>query len=475
MRRTTTWLGGSSICLAALALTMPACHPLARAAAPTPVPESGQAAVPAPVPPPAPSAPERQTAAMPSLAPLVKELRPAVVNIYTTQNVRPRRGMQPWGGPQGNEEFQDFFEHFFGGRMPPRQEMKRQALGSGFLVGGGRALTNNHVIDGADEIRVKLEDGREFAAKLVGRDPSTDVALLQLEGDGVEKLPAVRLGDSDGLEVGDYVVAIGNPFGLSMTVTSGIVSAKERVIGAGPYDDFIQTDASINPGNSGGPLFNLKGEVVGINTAIVAKGQGIGFAVPVNIVRDLLPQLQTKGRVARGWLGVGIQEITPELARTFGIPPGKGALISQVFPNGPAAKAGLQGGDVVLEFNGRPVDSPGALSRAVAVTPPGGTAPMRFRRDGKESTTDVTVAEREDETASIEAPPKGGSAEAKGSANIGVTVSAITPELARRLGIAEGEGLAVTDVHEGSAAEKAGVQAGDVLLEFQRQRVPTIG
>ena len=451
-----------------LVTALPACRQDAQA---TPILAGAVHAVPASPP---PVATDRTVGPMPSLAPLVKKLKPAVVNIYTTQNMRPRRGNPTFRGPggQSDEEMQEFFEHFFGGRMP-QQESKRQALGSGFLVGNGQALTNNHVIDGADEIKVKLADGREFDAKVAGRDPSTDVALLELSGEGVRELPAVRLGDSDSSEVGDYVVAIGNPFGLAMTVTSGIVSAKERVIGAGPYDDFIQTDASINPGNSGGPLFNLSGEVIGINTAIVARGQGIGFAVPINIVKDLLPQLKEKGRVARGWLGVGIQELTPELARTFRIPPGKGALIAQVFPDGPAAKAGVQSGDVVTEFNGRPVDSAGALSRAVAATPPGQTGRMKLLRDGSEKVVEVKVAERNDEGTGAKAGDTG-PGEATNGSPVGLTLSAITPDMARRLGVNPDEGLVVTDVAEGSAAKAAGVQAGDVLLDLQRKPVPSI-
>jgi serine protease Do len=287
----------------------------------------------------------------------------------------------------------------------------------------------------------------------------------------------VKLGDSDAAEVGDYVVAIGNPFGLSLTVTAGIVSAKERVIGAGPYDDFIQTDASINPGNSGGPLFNLHGEVIGINTAIVAQGQGIGFAVPINLVKDILPQLRDKGKVVRGWLGVGIQEITPDLAQTFGT--SKGALISQVFKNGPAAKGGIQSGDIVTAFNGKPVDSPGALSRDVAAVPPGSSAQLTVTRDGKTRQVKIKVTEREEgRIASGDMSGEGQSDEGDqgeaSSATVGLTVEPVNDEIAGRLHIDPGEGVLVTEVAENSAAEAAGVQRNDVLVELQRHPITSV-
>lgn len=405
---------------------------------------------------------------LPSLAPLVKQLRPAVVNIYTTQNVRSRRSFR--GGSQ-----EDLFDWFFRGPRQPRQDgaLKSQALGSGFLIGDGLALTNNHVVERADEIKVKLADGREFDARVVGRDPSTDVALIELQGEGAQELTGVKLGDSDNIDVGDYVVAIGNPFGLSHTVTSGIVSAKERVIGAGPYDDFIQTDASINPGNSGGPLFNLRGEVVGINTAIVAHGQGIGFAVPVNLVKELLPQLRESGHVSRGWLGVGIQEVSPELARTFDVKPGRGVLIAQVFEDGPAARAGIESGDVVLDFNGREVNSPGELSRAVASVSPGASVKLKLVRDGKQRTVEVKLDQREDSLASLEGRSSGAPAQ-QAQALVGLTVTPVTPDVARRYDVEEGIGLLVEEVRPDTAADRAGVRPGDVLLDLQRRRVKTL-
>jgi len=418
--------------------------------------------------------------ALPSLAPLVKQLRPAVLNVYTTARPKRSRGMRrggPPGGPNGQEDFQEFFERFFGGPQGemPEMDQKRQALGSGFLIGDGFALTNNHVIEGADEIRVKLSDGREFDAKVTGRDPSTDVALLKLQGDEAKKLTGVKLGNSDGLEVGDYVVAIGNPFGLSHTVTSGIVSAQGRIIGAGPYDDFIQTDASINPGNSGGPLFNLAGEVVGINTAIIARGQGIGFAVPVNMVKDLLPQLRDAGKVARGWLGIGLQEVSPELAKSFGLEKPRGALVAEVFPNSPAAKAGLVSGDVLVEVNGKAMENAGAITRSIALVKPNDTAKLKVLREGKERVVEVKVGERDEEALAGGRMPGGSEEEGPASgAAVGLSVSPITPEISRRTGLKQGEGLAVTEVQDGGAAEAAGVQPGDALLELQRRPVASV-
>lgn len=415
-----------------------------------------------------PDAPATEVGPMPTLAPLVKQVRPAVVNVYTHQKLRPHPRRHR-GAPDGGLD--DFFERFFGD-TPRGHQPQRQALGSAFLVGDGFALTNNHVVEKADEIQVKLNDGREFKAEIVGRDPSTDVALIRLQGDGSRDTPSVRLGDSDVLEVGDYVMAIGNPFGLAHTVTSGIVSAKERIIGAGPYDEFIQTDASINPGNSGGPLFNLRGEVVGINTAIVARGQGIGFAVPINLVKDLLPQLREKGRVVRGWLGVGIQEITPELARTFGLDRTRGALIAQVFPGSPAQKGGVESGDVVVEVNGRAVDSPNALSRAVAAVEPGRKVELKVLRNGKERRLKVSVGERDAQR--LDGAPPSEEEEPDAESQLGLTVAPLTPEVARQLGVRRGEGLVVKEVERDSVAATAGVRPGDLLLELQRQPIDSL-
>ena len=297
----------------------------------------------------------------------------------------------------GEDPFQQFFGGFFGGQGVPRQrELERQSLGSGFIISEkGYVLTNNHVIEGADHIKIHMADGREFNGRVVGTDPKTDVALVKIESPDTN-FPFAYLGNSDTLEIGDWVLAIGNPFGFELSVTHGMVSAKERTIGAGPYDDFIQSDALINPGNSGGPLFNLAGEVVGINTAITSKGQGIGFAVPINMAKQLLPQLQT-GHIVRGWLGIGLQPLTPDLARSLKLPGTKGALISQVQRGQPAQKGGLKGGDVVVAFNGHPIESAAELTRDVAAVAPGTKVSMDVLRDGQQKSFKVKLGQRPEE------------------------------------------------------------------------------
>jgi serine protease Do len=388
---------------------------------------------------------------------LFKEVSPAVVNISTTQVVkfnRPRM-RNPFGQ---QDPFDEFFNNFFG-RMP--KEQKRRSLGSGFIVSSdGYILTNNHVVEKADEVTVTLLDKEEFKAKVVGTDPKIDIALIKI--DAKKKLIYVTLGDSDKLEVGEWVVAIGNPFGLGHTVTAGIVSAKGRIIGSGPYDDFIQTDASINPGNSGGPLFNLKGEVVGINTAIVQGGQGIGFATPVQLARSVLDQLKEKGKVTRGWLGVYIQPLTPDAAENLGISGRRGALVSDVTSGGPAEKAGIRSGDVIVGFNGKEIRDEHELPQAVASTKPGKTVDVRLLRDGKETTVAVTIAEMAGEPGK----PAGGHDLPK---NLGLTVQDITPEIAQRFQIEDTKGVVVTDVEDGSPADEAGFNEGDIIRVILRQ------
>ncbi|MFA5073680.1 MAG: trypsin-like peptidase domain-containing protein [Nitrospirota bacterium] len=292
-----------------------------------------------------------------SIAPLVKKLMPAVVNISTKQVVKARQ-QSPFGDPQRDE----FFYRFFGNA--PEREQVRQSLGSGFLISSdGFILTNNHVVDMATDIKVALADGRIFDAKLIGKAIELDIALIKIDA---EKLPSVVLGDSEITEVGDSVIAIGNPFGLSHTVTTGIISAKGRVIGVGPYDNLIQTDAAINPGNSGGPLFNSAGEVVGINTVIIASGQNLGFAVPITMVKELLPSIKEKGKPDMGWLGVEAQPLTPDLAAALGLPEPMGALVTRVTKDGPAEKAGLKRGDVIVELDGKKILIPAELPRMVA-------------------------------------------------------------------------------------------------------------
>jgi len=310
-----------------------------------------------------------------SFAPLVKAEKASVVNISTRQVIKVQQ-QSPFGDPQMDE----FFYRFFGGQRPPREQV-RQSLGSGFVISAdGFILTNNHVVDKAKDIKVAFADGRVLEAKLIGRSPEIDIALIKVEASG---LPAVTLGDSDVLEVGDWVMAIGNPFGLSHTVTAGIVSAKGRVIGVGPYDNLIQTDAAINPGNSGGPLFNTKGEVVGINTLIIAKGQNLGFAVPMNMVKEVLPSIKAKGRPDMGWLGVDAQSLTPEIAEALGMPEPIGAIVRSVAKGSPAEKAGLLRGDVIVEMDGKKILDPAELPRMVAFGHIGKTVTFKVLRQGK--------------------------------------------------------------------------------------------
>jgi serine protease Do len=390
---------------------------------------------------------------------LFKEVSPAVVNISTTQVVqftRPR-GRTPFGQ---QDPFDEFFHNFFG-RMP--REQKRRSLGSGFIVSpDGFILTNNHVVEKADEVTVTLLDKGEFKAKVVGTDPKIDIALIKI--DAKRKLNYVALGDSDKLDVGEWVVAIGNPFGLGHTVTAGIVGAKGRIIGSGPYDDFIQTDASINPGNSGGPLFNLQGEVVGINTAIVQGGQGIGFATPIQLAKSVLEQLKEKGKVTRGWLGVYIQRLTPEAAENLGLPGRQGALVSDVTSGGPAEKAGIRSGDVIVAFNGKEIRDEHELPQTVASTKPGKTVNVRLLREGKEMTIPVTIAEMEGEPGK----PAGTQDLSK---TLGLSVQDITPEIAQRFGIENTKGVIVTDVADGSQADEAGFNEGDIIRQINRRPV----
>jgi len=394
---------------------------------------------------------------------LVRETSPAVVNISTTQVVRFSRPRMR--SPFGNDPFEDFFNNFFGNA--PR-EQKRRSLGSGFIVSeDGYILTNNHVVEKADEVTVTLLDKEDYKAEVVGTDPKTDIALIKIKPS--EKLRFVRLGDSERLEIGEWVVAIGNPFGLGHTVTAGIVSAKGRVIGSGPYDDFIQTDASINPGNSGGPLFNLRGEVVGINTAIIQGGQGIGFATPIQMAKSVLGQLKEKGKVTRGWLGVYIQKLTPEMAESLKVPGGKGALVADVTKDGPAEKAGILSGDVIVRFDGREVEDPHELPQIVASTSPGKQVQVTVVRDGKRIDISVKIAEMAGEEARA---GKGGPDLSKG---MGLTVQDITPEIAKHLDIENRNGVLVASVESGSPADDAGFREGDLIRQINRKPVQNTG
>ncbi len=408
-------------------------------------------------------------ATLPSLAPLVRAVKPAVVNINTSQHVH--RG--PMGGP-GNEPFEQFFGQFFGGQMPPQRDLERQSLGSGFIVHErGYVLTNNHVIEGAEKIHITMADGREFAAKLIGTDPKTDVALLKIESTQTD-FPYVNLGDSDALAVGDWVVAIGNPFGLGLSVTHGLVSAKERSIGAGPYDDFIQSDALINPGNSGGPLFDLAGNVMGINTAM-SRGQGIGFAVPINLAKQLLPQLET-GKIVRGWLGVGVQSLTQDLAKSLNLASSKGALLAQVGHGSPADKAGLKSGDVVVKVNNQSIATAGELTRSVAAFAPGSRITLETIRDGKTRSSTVKLGQRPDDDKLL-ADARG--EEESGPAGqpdaLGIAVQSLRPEQAEAMGLSAGEGVVVASVRNDGPAAQAGVEPGDVVLEVNRHKIHSVG
>lgn len=409
----------------------------------------------------------RNPTTLPDFIDLAEQLSAAVVNISTFSSSAPvSLGRSRPGGRRGDpfREFWEPFDRFFG-PFPPHS-FKQKNLGSGFILDQqGYILTNNHVIEDADEIWVTLTDAKEYRAHLVGADPKTDLALIKIEGP--QDLTTLLLGDSDALRVGEWVMAIGNPFGLDHTVTAGIVSAKGRNIGHGPYDQFIQTDASINPGNSGGPLINLRGEVVGINTAIYSRtggNVGIGFAIPINVARDLVPQLKEKGRVTRGWLGVMIQKVTPEIAASLDLAEAKGARVAEVIQDGPAQAAGLMAGDVIVKFNGVVLNDSGELPLLVAQTPVGETATLEIvRADKTRETVRVQIAELREETVARVAPDP---------VRLGLVVRELSPTLQEGLGSKQNlTGVLVSQVERGSAAEEAGVQEGDVVLEVNRQKV----
>jgi serine protease Do len=400
-----------------------------------------------------------------SFTDLAKKMKPSVINIRSTKIVKhPGGGFQGPSGPKSpfRDFFGDeFFERFFG-EIPPR-EFPQNSLGSGFIIDEqGYILTNNHVIEKADKIKVRLSDEQEFDAEVVGRDPKTDIALIKIESS--TPLQAVTMGDSDKLQVGEWLIAIGNPFGLEHTVTAGIVSAKGRVLGSGPYDDFIQTDASINPGNSGGPLINMRGEVVGINTAIIAGGTGIGFAIPINMVKEILPQLKEKGEVTRGWLGVMIQNVTPELAKQFGLEKSEGALVAQVMEDSPAEKAGIKREDIIIEFDEEKIHKMSELPKIVANTPVGKQVEVKVIRQGKAKKLKTEVGELKKEEVA-----KAG--EFTIEKELGLTVQDLTPEIAKHLGISEKAGVLVSQVKVGSPAHEAGIRRGDIIREIDRQPI----
>lgn len=399
-----------------------------------------------------------------SFAALSERLSPTVVNIKATK-IEKTRGFHPPNGPEG--PFGDFFGRYFG-EMPHSPDNRLQkGAGSGVIISDdGYILSNNHVVEGARELSVTLSDKNEYAAKIVGRDPKTDLAVLKIDVD--EQLPSAEMGDSDQLRVGDWVLAIGNPFGLSHTVTSGIVSAKGRIIGAGPYDDFIQTDASINPGNSGGPLFNMRGELVGINTAINAQGQGIGFAIPVNTAKPLIPQLVENGEVSRGYLGVNIQSMSPDFAKALKIKEDKGALVADVFSDSPADKAGVRRGDVIVAYNHEKVEDSHDLPALVAATPEGEDATITVIRDGKKKDLKVKVGRLPSESKEIE---KAGLSEQD---KWGLMLEDLQPGTVHRFGLDREHGVVVAGVRPGSPADLVGMQRGDIVLEVNQNAVDSV-
>lgn len=397
--------------------------------------------------------------APPSFADLAAKVKDSVVNISTTQVVE-GNPMADFFGP--NSPFGKFFGDQFSGKMP-HGPMTTHALGSGFVISSeGLILTNNHVVEKATEIKVKLQSGKEYDAKIVGRDPKTDLALIQTKP-GKDFPKPVVLGNSDSIRIGDWVMAVGNPFGLGETVTTGIISGKGRIIGAGPYDDFLQTDAAINPGNSGGPLFDMNAAVIGINTAIVAQGQSIGFAIPINLAKTLLPQLKA-GKVIRGWLGIMIQDLTPELAKSFNIKETKGVLVANVAADSPAAKAGVQQGDVITSFNGKAVESSRELSQMAAATAPKSQVKIDIIHDGTPKTIELTVGTMAEEG------QEGVTQTEK--TKWGMEVQQLTPELAQRLGFdSKAKGVVISAVQPGSPADEANLRPGDLIVEANRHKV----
>ena len=403
-----------------------------------------------------------QVQGLPDFTELVDKQGPAVVNVSTTSTAR--------SGPQSpvpeDDPFYDFFRRF----GPPPRDYEARSLGSGFIISAdGYILTNAHVVEAAEDINVKLNDKREFKAKVIGSDKRTDVAVIKIEASG---LPAVKIGDPERLKVGEWVLAIGSPFGFENTVTAGIVSAKGRSLPQENYVPFIQTDVAINPGNSGGPLFNLKGEVVGINSQIYSRTggfMGLSFAIPIDVAMDVTNQLRTTGRVSRGRIGVVIQEVTKELAESFGLPKAAGALVNSVEKGGPADKAGLEASDVILKFDGRAVSSSSDLPRIVAQIRPGSKATVQIWRKGAVKDVTITVGEMPAEKVAHR-PSRRDSKSGNVVARLGLTVSELSTELRKELSI--GDGLLVEDVQ--GAAAKAGIRRGDILMALNNQDVKSV-
>jgi len=396
---------------------------------------------------------------------LAERARPGVVNISTERTIKGggRVFRHFFGEPFGDRRnpFDDFFGPF---QNQPGREHKERSLGSGFIIDKeGYIITNNHVVAEADEIKVKLSNGKEYDAQVVGRDSKTDVALIKIKD--VEDLKPLPLGNSEAIKVGTWVVAIGSPFGLEQTVTQGIVSAKGRSIGAGPYDDFIQTDASINPGNSGGPLLDLGGQVIGINTAIVARGQGIGVAIPINMAKDIVRQLKDKGEVTRGWLGVQIRDLDESLANYYKVEPFSAVYVENVVPGDPADQAGIRSGDIIVSVDGQSVTSGRDLASLIASIPVGQKSKIVLLRDGQKKTVSVKIAKQSAEEVKM--------AKAQGSSDdLGLQVTDLSSEKARQFGLDEDEsGVLVIEVENGSRADQAGVKVGDIIKGINLKKV----
>ena len=418
------------------------------------------------------SAPAMVKVPLPSFMSLVKELSPTVVNVRTTKTMENKDLYRRFEPPPGYEDrFDEFFKKFFNNM--PNQDLKQRSLGSGFIISkDGYVLTNNHVISGADEIIVSLADSEEFKAKVVGTDDKTDIALIKIDSKKSD-FPVAMLGDSDALEIGEWVIAIGNPFGFGHTLTQGIVSAKSRVIGAGPYDNFIQTDAAINPGNSGGPLINMQGQVIGINTAIVASGQGIGFAIPINMAKDVLPELKDTGEVARGWLGVAIQEVTPEIARAVGLKEPKGAMITSVYAGDPADKAGIKAGDVIVKINEHEIADPRDLTRLIGSQKPNDKVTIEVFRDGRTIELTAKLGKRLDEhMVELEKGPPRHPEGVKD--RLGLIVVDITAQVQQEYNLGEAAGVLVIDVDPKGSGAKSQIQKMDIIREADRHEVNTV-
>lgn len=401
-----------------------------------------------------------------SFSDLALQARPGVVNIRTVKTVQGggRVFEHFFGSPFGNREgLEEFFSPFFN-QQP--QSRKEQSLGSGFIISrDGYIVTNHHVIKDADQIKVILHDKQEYDASIVGTDPMTDLALIKVDAKDLQPLKFGRSGDA---QIGSWVVAIGSPFGLEQTVTAGIISAKGRILGSGPYDDFIQTDASINPGNSGGPLLNMDGEVIGINTAIVRSGQGIGFAIPSDLATGIIDQLIDTQQVSRGWMGVAIQNVTPELAEYYGIKDTGGVYVAKVYEDNPAHEAGIESGDVIVSVNGQKIETSRDLTITIANLKVDETVDVKIIRDGKEKTVKVKLGKRPDQDPET-------LASRDDFDGFGFKFKEMDPATARHLGYPAGiKGLVVTEINPDSAAQNSGVRTGDLLMELNRQRISSL-